>query len=388
MRISRKTAEGRYWRMRAGVTVLMTAAFIAAALSACSGSAGSQAPGNTAGSPAQSADNNKTSQSAQAGKHADISDSAQPKEDAGVSDSSKSSGNPGNPKAGQSSGDTGSAEGTGSSAGSALEAIGIRTYAETDSDGAAASGTEDNSGTSAAASEAKESSGTSGAASGAGTASAQVTTQDGAASASDSESPDTGKSDSANGTDNSGFTASTANSDVPDTSAPEVLNNGGHFVKVGDKVYFHCYGSSAFQDTALWGSFKDQMIPGDDSSAMMTYDPEAGAVETLFPDDGYGGIWVFNDRLYLNRMTDSGSVVYWVNPANGEMLDFAFGKIEGMSADRSHLCYSTTDEQGRFEYVVSGPEELDMTVIDSDDENFAYLGLEGRNLFFLTQNFE
>nr|MCR5825167.1 hypothetical protein [Oscillospiraceae bacterium] len=79
---------------------------------------------------------------------------------------------------------------------------------------------------------------------------------------------------------------------------PEVENNGGYYLRVGQRVYFRRYGADALPDVALFGSFaSDWSSQGE--SALMAYDTATDELTTLYTDAGAGPLWYADGALYL-----------------------------------------------------------------------------------------
>lgn len=170
-----------------------------------------------------------------------------------------------------------------------------------------------------------------------------------------------------------------------DEKDPDIENNGGYFVRKGDYVYFRVYGQDALPETALWADFM-QPVPGSTSS-VWRLNLKTNQYEKLFDDGGYGGLWFFQDSLWLNRYTDFGNIVYCVDPDTFEMRDLAWGKISGISPDGSHLVYENYNDKGNQAFYVTGDEEMDQVVYATEGETLTFCGVVGRDLFFLSHNY-
>ena len=166
----------------------------------------------------------------------------------------------------------------------------------------------------------------------------------------------------------------------------DIENNGGYFVRRGDYIYFRVYGPDALPHTALWADFMQPVVGG--ASAIWRLDLKTNQYERLFDDSGWGGLWFFKDRLWLNRSTGFGDIVYCVDPDTFEKRDLAWGKIRGVSEDGSHLVYEGHTDDAAQAFYVTGDEEMDRVVFATEDEYLTYCGVVGRDLFFLSHNYE
>jgi len=167
--------------------------------------------------------------------------------------------------------------------------------------------------------------------------------------------------------------------------APEIENNGGYFVRCGDYVYFRIYGPDALPDTALFAGFM-QPVPGSMSS-IWRLNLKTNQYEKLFNDGGYGGLWFFQDALWLNRSTEYGDIVYNVDLETYEKHDITWGRIACISSDASHLVYEGTLDNGTQAFFVTGEEEMDQVVYATEGEHLVCCGAVGRDLYFISRNY-
>ena len=164
----------------------------------------------------------------------------------------------------------------------------------------------------------------------------------------------------------------------------DIENNGGYFVRCGDYIYFRVYGPDALPKTALWGEFMQPVSGG--SSAIWRLNLKTNQYEELFDDGGYGGLWFFQDRLWLSRMTELGNIVYTVDLETYQKNDLDWGSIMGISTDGSHLVYESYADNGQ-KFYVTGEEDMDHVVSATDGEFLTYCGAVGRDLFFLSHTY-
>ena len=90
-------------------------------------------------------------------------------------------------------------------------------------------------------------------------------------------------------------------------SSEEIENNGGFFIRVGNKIYFRRYGHHTLESNALFGQFLENSYSGEDTeniSAMLAYDMETGQVTEVFEDAGYGRLFAGDGGFYCKRAGD------------------------------------------------------------------------------------
>ena len=179
---------------------------------------------------------------------------------------------------------------------------------------------------------------------------------------------------------------------VGERVSANVLNNGGYFVQVDDRVYFRRYGSNALEKTALWGYFLDAPTGG--NSELCYYDNRTGKVGTLCSDNGYGKLYYSPARegFYENVMNGSSCSLYFLPLKGGEreLIDDNY-EICGISEDGIHLAiYDSQDgtqnmgilslySDGTIDGYIIGQEENDTTTI---------CGIHENQLIFLSHNLE
>jgi len=102
-----------------------------------------------------------------------------------------------------------------------------------------------------------------------------------------------------------------APSPEPVSETPEVENNGGYFVRVGDRVYFRKYGPDALMRTTIFANFLESCAATDESSEIMAYDLKTGETEACFTDTGCGRLWYADGGFWLQEMEGDELTVAW-----------------------------------------------------------------------------
>ena len=81
----------------------------------------------------------------------------------------------------------------------------------------------------------------------------------------------------------------------------EIHNNGGRYVQHGGDVYYWEDWYACFESSGMWGQFAD--VPGIRRSMMRR--GADGKQEGQFIENGYGLIWIYQDRFYLTSLDDN-----------------------------------------------------------------------------------
>ena len=110
----------------------------------------------------------------------------------------------------------------------------------------------------------------------------------------------------------------------------QVENNGGYFVRVGDKVYYRVYSETGLHRTALFGSFIDGDIPTAPSS-LMSYDLKTGKQEEIATVYGNGKLYVGTKGFFLGN-SDTNET-YLISPTGAGQNLYCSGVPNGVSED-------------------------------------------------------
>lgn len=79
----------------------------------------------------------------------------------------------------------------------------------------------------------------------------------------------------------------------------EIWGNGTNFVKAGDKVYFREYDSKAMETSVMFGELHGTLCEAG-KTYIKSFDVNTGEVQKIFEDNGFGFLYYYNGRLYLN----------------------------------------------------------------------------------------
>ncbi len=132
----------------------------------------------------------------------------------------------------------------------------------------------------------------------------------------------------------------------PEETKPEVENNGGSYVRVGDRVYFRRYGKDATVKTAVFGQFTQAWNMTGCESELMAYDPAAGKAEVLYAESGCGPLWYADGGFYLCESVNGGNQVVWFAPDGSGRETLCAGEPLGVSEDGLLAVETLAGDQG------------------------------------------
>lgn len=115
-----------------------------------------------------------------------------------------------------------------------------------------------------------------------------------------------------------------------------VKNNGSHFVKYKNKVYYWEHYADSYMDGAIWGNY----LENPNSVSNLVRIDEAGNKETVLTGNGFGEITIWNQTLYVQL---SGSICSTGIDGNG-FQDYGNGKFLALDETNGFLIYSLTDK--------------------------------------------
>ncbi len=126
----------------------------------------------------------------------------------------------------------------------------------------------------------------------------------------------------------------------------EVQNNGGHFVKVGDRVYYLVYEEGAIDKISLFGGFLDQMPLAGGKAQLYYYDlTKEEAVDTGVNAAAGSALFAGRDGFYMTIPKDTETyMASKLDPETGDMTDIAEGQIRGVSNDGKYVTVEVTDK--------------------------------------------
>ncbi|MCR5675644.1 MAG: hypothetical protein K6G16_08050 [Lachnospiraceae bacterium] len=195
---------------------------------------------------------------------------------------------------------------------------------------------------------------------------------------------------------NSGDQAETEGSAPADDLPDEIIeNNGGYFVRVGDRVWYRIQPTETLGETSLFGGFLSatkSMTKDMPVADLCWYDlntREFGR-ETDDNGGGFGPLYYAKQKngpgealggFYSNRFHDDETDVYWFSIDGSEVQRLSDGSIEGVT-DNGTLIVSRWDDQHGQEFVTfSGGRETGSC--NAGDGSLSYCGQDGSNAYVL-----
>ena len=151
-----------------------------------------------------------------------------------------------------------------------------------------------------------------------------------------------------------------------------VENNGGYFVRVGDKVYYRVYSETGLHRTALFGSFIDGDIPTAPST-LMSYDLKTGKQEELGTVYGSGKLYAYTNGFFLGN-SDTNET-YRISADGSQQTLYCNGTPNGVSADGRIL------EAGQYNWDISSGTADHKEVLVRDGREVAQI-VDESSLFF------
>ena len=166
-------------------------------------------------------------------------------------------------------------------------------------------------------------------------------------------------------------------------AVPEVENNGGYYVRVGDRVYFRRYGANALNQGAVYGEFtKEWNINLTAESELMAYDPAAGDLKAMFTATGGGPLWYGDGGLYLHEWVNSRSVVVWHPLDGGAPEEVCDGTLLGVT-DSGLLAVERSVEDPSFHLEYAFYRNRETLGTADTDENTILAGMTDEGVFLL-----
>ena len=177
-------------------------------------------------------------------------------------------------------------------------------------------------------------------------------------------------------------------------SSEEIENNGGFFIRVGNKIYFRRYGHHTLESNALFGQFLENSYSGEDTeniSAMLAYDMETGQVTEVFEDAGYGRLFAGDGGFYCKRAGDGyGNIAYWISYDGSKSVDLGQAVPVGISmpaADpdkqAAFLALQAQDPDHFGELFILHEGRETARAVPGEDEFLEFCGMTGEYAVYL-----
>ena len=152
----------------------------------------------------------------------------------------------------------------------------------------------------------------------------------------------------------------------------EVENNGGYFVRVGDKVYYRLYNERGLHRTALFGGFLSGDIPTVPST-LMCYDLQTGQKEKVATVYGSGKLYAFEDGFFLGNSETNET--YRIPLDGSQQSLYCEGTPQGVSEDGQLLAVS------QYSWDAASGDAEHKEIILRDGEEVAQINAESILVF-------
>lgn len=169
----------------------------------------------------------------------------------------------------------------------------------------------------------------------------------------------------------------------------EIVNNGGFFVKVDDKIYYRVFGKDSFRTEVSAATRFLNGAEGHESNTIMCVaasDPAGEARVVIENDSGYGPLYVCGDYLYSGHVNEQyEETVYRTSLKTKKVEKICDGFILGASPSGKLLCVETYDFGEGFKDSVSFYEDgkqIFSRYMQSLTISSTFLGMDDRSAYF------
>ena len=150
------------------------------------------------------------------------------------------------------------------------------------------------------------------------------------------------------------------------------------YVYQDGKVYYRRYHEDSYEEAALWGNYDD--IP-ETKKEIVCIDAEGGET-VLFTDEGYGEIYLIDDRFYMldaKICEEDGSThrerhLYSVDMQGNDRIDYGNGKILVVDKERNIIIMQVYEEDNTNYYAmnyVTGEKKVILSDLDDEDDYYS-----------------
>ena len=131
------------------------------------------------------------------------------------------------------------------------------------------------------------------------------------------------------------------------------------YVYQDGKVYYRRYNEDSHENAALWGNYDSHPIPETKKEIVCV---DADGVETvLFEDEGYGDIYLVNNRFYMmdeKLCEEDGSThrerhLYSVDMQGNDRIDYGNGKILAVDKERNIIILQVYEDDDTNYYIMN-----------------------------------
>lgn len=172
-----------------------------------------------------------------------------------------------------------------------------------------------------------------------------------------------------------------------EAAPPEVENNGGHYVRVGGRVYFRRYGPDALEKAAVFGQFTEAGNAGfSGESELMAYDPADGALTALYTECGAGPLWYADGGFYLSEYANGSEQVVWYDADGGKIEPLCEGGVLG-ATDGGLLAVERVAAEPTFHTEYAFYRNKTLLGQSSTEDGVHLIGLTDDGAFLLCSSF-
>ncbi len=157
------------------------------------------------------------------------------------------------------------------------------------------------------------------------------------------------------------------------------------------KVYYRKYHEDSYEETALWANY--DFIPGTQSE-IVCIDSDGKETE-MFTDEGYGDIYLINDRFYMTdgKLHEESGVVnrqlYSVDMQGNDRIDYGDGEILAIDGEKNIIILKMREWDDTGYYALNYQIGEKKTIfLDSDDFHTYFFSYQDGWLYFVKREIE
>ncbi len=142
----------------------------------------------------------------------------------------------------------------------------------------------------------------------------------------------------------------------------------GTYVCQDGRLYYRRYHEDSFEETALWGIYD----PVSDKKKEIVCIDMDGTETVLFTDEGYGDMYLLDDRFYMREEVKTEQLLYSVDMQGKDRIDYGNGRIFAIDKERHIIILEMFEKkEGKRYYALNyktGEKKLILT--DGEDHYF------------------
>ena len=169
---------------------------------------------------------------------------------------------------------------------------------------------------------------------------------------------------------------------APVEARTDVENNGGSYVRVGERVFFRRYGQDALQSAAVFGEFTSPWNSRSGESELVALDLMTGKTEVVCTETGTGSLWYGDGGFYLDEQINGGHRVVWCASDGGAMEELCAGQPLGLT-ENGLLAVQSVVRSPSYRTVFSFYRNKALVSETDFAYDYIYAGLSEQGLFLL-----